>query len=90
MHITEAEKQTTELLQRREREVAAIKQEENKNINFISVKEALPETNGNVAFVYMKRSGGKIMGGMFYMNGRKPVFAAYGSQINDVIAWAYR
>ena len=67
-----------------------MKREETENIKFVSVKEALPETNGNQAFVYMKRSGGRILGGMFYMNGRKPVFAAWGSQINDVIAWAYR
>ena len=60
------------------------------NIKFTSVKEALPETNGNQAFVYMKRSNGKINAGMFYYNGGKPVFASYGSQINNVIEWAYR
>lgn len=67
-----------------------MKREELENIKFVSVEEALPETNGNHAFVYMKRSGGKILGGMFYMNGRNPVFAAWGSQIPDVIGWAYR
>lgn len=62
----------------------------NENINFTSVNEALPETNGNQASVFMKRSDGRITAGMFYMNGGKPVFAAYGSSVENVIAWAYR
>lgn len=57
---------------------------------FYSVNEALPEYTGGAALVYMKRSDGRVTKGMFYMNGNKPTFAAYGSEITNVIAWRYR
>lgn len=60
------------------------------NIKFISVNEALPEYVENQASVYMKCIDGRIRKGMFYYNGGKPVFASYGSQIDDVTEWAYR
>ena len=59
-------------------------------MKFMSVKEALPEYVGSQAFVYMKCSDGRIKKGMFYYNGGKPVFASFGSRINDVTEWAYR
>lgn len=58
------------------------------DIEFVSVKKALPETNGNAVSVYIKQND-KICKGMFYMNGGKPVFASYGSTIENVEAWAY-
>ena len=67
-----------------------MKQEELENIKFVSVEDALPETNGNQAFVYMKKRDGSITRGMFYMNGRQARFASYGSNVDGVIAWAYR
>lgn len=67
-----------------------MKQEELENIKFVSVEDALPETNGNQAFVYMKKSDGSITRGMFYMNGRQASFASYGSKVDGVIAWAYK
>lgn len=63
------------------------------SIKFISVNEALPETHNNAKSVYIKaeRDGKeKITKGMFYMNGGKPTFAAYGSTVEGVKAWAYR
>ena len=59
-------------------------------MKFISVNEAFPEYVENCASVYMKCSNGKIKKGMFYYNGGKPVFASFGSQINNVTEWAYR
>ena len=58
-----------------------------KEIQFTPVNEALPERQ---AFVYIKRNDGTVTKGMFYMNGRKPTFAAYGSEVVGVLAWAYR
>ena len=66
---------------------------ETTSIKFISVNEALPETHGNAksAFIKAERDGTeKITKGMFYMNGGKPTFAAYGSTVEGVKAWAYR
>lgn len=59
-------------------------------MEFVSVNEAFPEYVGSQASVYMKCSDGRIRKGMFYYNGGKPVFASYGSQIENVIEWAYR
>ena len=59
-------------------------------MKFISVNESLPVYISNCAFVFMKCSDGKIRKGMFYMNGGKPVFASYGSTVENVTAWAYR
>ena len=56
---------------------------------FADVSERLPETKGSQVKVYIKQSNGSISKGMFYMNGRTPTFASYGSQILDVVAWAY-
>lgn len=60
------------------------------NLNFISVNEKLPTTGGETVRVYIKRSNGKVTRGMFYINGRKPTFAGYGTEVIDVIEWAYR
>ena len=54
-------------------------------MDFISVKEALPEHTK----VYIKTADNKIRKGMFYMNGGKPVFASYGSPVENVTHWAY-
>lgn len=62
---------------------------EKENLIFTDVTERLPETNGSQVKVYIKKSNGSISKGMFYMNGRTPTFASYGSQILDVVAWAY-
>lgn len=59
-------------------------------MDFKSVNEALPEYVENCASVYMKCSDGRTRKGMFYYNGGKPVFASYGSQIDNVTEWAYR
>lgn len=61
-----------------------------KEIQFTPVNEALPETKGSSVHVYIKRNDGSVTKGMFYMNGRKPTFAAYGSEVVGVSAWAYR
>ena len=62
---------------------------EKENLIFTDVTERLPETNGSQVKVYIKKSTGSTSKGMFYMNGTKPTFASYGSEIQDVIAWAY-
>ena len=56
---------------------------------FTNVSERLPDCNGSQVRVYIKKSNGSTSKGMFYMNGTKPTFASYGSEIQDVIAWAY-
>lgn len=56
---------------------------------FTNVSERLPDCNGSQVMVYIKKSNGSTSKGMFYMNGTKPTFASYGSEIQDVIAWAY-
>ena len=56
---------------------------------FTNVFERLPDCKGSQVMVYIKKSNGRTSKGMFYMNGAKPTFASYGSEIQDVIAWAY-
>ena len=56
---------------------------------FTNVSERLPDCKGSQVMVYIKKSNGRTSKGMFYMNGTKPTFASYGSEIQDVIAWAY-
>ena len=57
---------------------------------FTNVSERLPDCKGSQVRVYIKKSNGSTSKGMFYMNGTKPTFASYGSEIQNVIAWAYR
>ncbi len=59
------------------------------DITFTPAEERLPETHGSQAFVYIKRANGKVTKGMFYVNGKQPVFASYGSEVTDAVAWAY-
>ena len=56
---------------------------------FTNVSERLPDCKGSQVRVYIKKSNGSTSKGMFYMNGTKPTFASYGSEIQDVIAWEY-
>lgn len=56
---------------------------------FTNVSERLPDCKGSQVRVYIKKSNGSTSKGMFYMNGTKPTFASYGSEIQNVIAWAY-
>ena len=56
---------------------------------FTNVSERLPDCKGSPGRVYIKKSNGSISKGMFFMNGTKPTFASYGSEVQDVIAWAY-
>ena len=56
---------------------------------FTNVSERLPDCKGSQVMVYIKKFNGSTSKGMFYMNGTKPTFASYGSEIQDVIAWAY-
>lgn len=56
---------------------------------FTNVSERLPDCKGSQVMVYIKKYNGSISKGMFYMNGTKPTFASYGSEIQNVIAWAY-
>lgn len=58
-------------------------------LKFMPVSEKLPETDGRQTRVYMQCSDGTITKGMFYMNGGKAIFAAYGSEVENVTAWAY-
>lgn len=62
---------------------------EKENLIFTDVSERLPDCKGSQVRVYIKKSNGSISKGMFYINGRTPTFASYGSQVFDVIAWAY-
>jgi hypothetical protein len=62
---------------------------EKENLIFTDVAERLPETKGSQVRVYIKKSNGSISKGMFYINGRKPTFASYGSEVFNVVAWAY-
>ena len=61
---------------------------EKENLIFTDVAERLPETKGSQVRVYIKKSNGSISKGMFYINGRKPTFASYGSEVLDAVAWA--
>ena len=56
---------------------------------FTNVYERLPDCKDSPVRVYIKKSNGSTSKGMFFMNGTKPTFASYGSEIQDVIAWAY-
>ena len=56
---------------------------------FTNVSERLPDCKGSQVRVYIKKSNGSTTKGMFYMNGTKPTFASYGSEIQNVIVWAY-
>ena len=56
---------------------------------FTNVSERLPDCKGSQERVYIKKYNGSTSKGMFYMNGTKPTFASYGSEIQNVIAWAY-
>lgn len=56
---------------------------------FTDVSERLPDCKGSQVMVYIKKPNGSITRGMFYVNGRTPTFASYGSQVFDVVAWAY-
>ena len=56
---------------------------------FTNVFERLPDCKGSQVMVYIKKYNGSTSKGMFYMNGTKPTFASYGSEIKNVIAWAY-
>ena len=56
---------------------------------FTNVSERLPDCKGSQVRVYIKKSNGSTSKGMFFMNGTKPTFASYGSEIQYVIAWAY-
>ena len=56
---------------------------------FTNVSERLPDCKGSQVRVYIKKSNGSTSKCMFYMNGTKPTFASYGSEIQNVIAWAY-
>ena len=62
--------------------------------DWIDAKNELPKVTGDCAFVYIKhldyKEKEKIIKGMFYINGKQPVFCAYGSQIDNVIAWQPR
>lgn len=57
---------------------------------FTPITKAFPEYTGNQASVIIKTNNGNIVKGMFYWNGGKPTFAAYGSEVLGVVAWAYR
>ena len=59
------------------------------NLVFTNVSERLPDCKGSQVRVYIKKHNGITLKGMFYMNGTKPTFASYGSEIQTVIAWAY-
>ena len=56
---------------------------------FTNVSERLPDCKDSPVRVYIKKSNGSVSKGMFYMNGTRPEFASYGSEVQDVIAWAY-
>ena len=56
---------------------------------FTNVSERLPDCKGSQVMVYIKKYNGSTSKGMFYMNGTKPTFASYGSEIQNAIAWAY-
>ena len=64
------------------------------DIEFTAVNEALPdirENNGTPVYIHFMRNGKEaVKKGMFYKNGKKPVFASYGSTVENVIGWAYR
>lgn len=66
-----------------------MKNTEFENLVFTKVCDELPDTKGSFARVYIKTETGRIKKGMFYMNGKKPTFASYGSEVKDVVAWAY-
>lgn len=69
--------------ERKEKEIA--------NKKFISVKEAYPKDGEHVLIKYKGNGDDEhIIKGFYYKNGGKPTFASYGSEVSDVIAWAYR
>lgn len=62
---------------------------EKNDLIFTNVSERLPDCKGSQVRVYIKKSNGSITKGMFYINGKTPTFASYGSTIKDVVGWAY-
>lgn len=64
--------------------------------DWIDAKKELPKpvVRGASVFVYMKYLGyngeERRTKGMFYINGKDPTFCAYGSRVNNVIAWQPR
>lgn len=80
---------------RRHKEDIKMRIHENlKEEDWIDAKQKLPKVSENSVFVYIKYFGydgeEKITKGMFYINGKKPVFCAYGTEMRNVIAWQPR
>jgi hypothetical protein len=55
-----------------------------------NIPDSYPKYENNQAFVYAYKSNGSRTRAMFYWNGGKPTFAAYGTDITDsVVMWEY-
>lgn len=54
------------------------------------IPHSYPQYENNQAFVIAHTATGKTQKAMFYLNGGKPTFASYGTDITDsVVAWEY-
>lgn len=56
-----------------------------KDLEWHSVQECYPRQD---IPLYIKSSD-RIRKGFFYWNGKTPVFASFGSDVESVVAWAY-
>lgn len=60
-----------------------------KNLKWHEVINELPDAVGSWVSVYIETANGRIRKGAFYYNGGKPEFVSYGSEVLDVVRWAY-
>lgn len=57
---------------------------------YIKIENQLPRNNQHIFIFYNSEEGVKRVKGFYYKNGTKPTFAAYGSEIKNVIGWLPR
>jgi hypothetical protein len=54
---------------------------------YIDNTAEMPKDNQIISIKYTKDGKERFTKGFFFMNGTRPTFCAYGSEIENVIAW---
>lgn len=62
---------------------------QSKNLKWHNVVDELPDVVGSWVSVYIETANERRPKGAFYYNGGKPEFVSYGSEMLDVVRWAY-
>lgn len=57
--------------------------------DYISIETRLPIDGEKVQMQFKCDNEIRICRGFFYLNGGEPVFASFGSQVTDVVAWKH-